>query len=269
MSNGTVGHRRLDLRSALTATVRALSRLWVSAGGALALCAFVWLAPLGVGLTGWSHIVWVTAAGLASLISVGALARLSITDDAASARTLGLGPAGLQVGKPELRLFGAGLLCLIFLAMILIVLALVVLAVFGTADLDLAAIQARDWSRVGAPWKLGLLVALGTIALAVPLLLAARLSLFVPATVGRRQMVSLNSMALTRGSVWPLLAGLIVTAAPKIAMLTLFGTGLMRGTVAEAAWTVVMIGLQLPLTFGFLGAVYRQLEDWTPVEPKA
>lgn len=268
MSHRDVGNRRLNLQAALGATLRALPRLWLGAGGALALCAVVWLAPLFVSLAGWATVAWAPAAVLTSLVALGALARLSIVDDVARARTLGLGPAGLQLGLPEARLTGAALLCLIFLAMIVSILALVVLAIFGTAELDVAAIQARDWARVGEPWKIGLLTALGIGALAIPLLLTVRLSLFAPATLGRRQMVSLNSMGIAYGSFWPLLAGLIVTALPKIILLTLIGAGVLAGETADIARVVVLLGLQAPLTLGFLGAAYRQLEYWTPEEPR-
>jgi hypothetical protein len=268
MSRKDVGGRRLNLQAALGATLRGLPRLWLGAAGALVLCAVVWLAPLAFAPTGWIGPIWAFAAGLATLVAVGALARLSVTDDLKAARALGLGPAGLQLGWPEARLLGAALLCLVFLAMILVVLALVALAIFGTAELDVAAIQARDWGRVGEPWKLGLLAALGVGVLLVPLLLVVRLSLFVPATLGRRQMVSLNSMGIAYGSFWPLLTGLVVTALPKIVLLSLIGTGVLSGVAGSVAWIVGLVALQLPLTLGFLGAAYRQLEYWTPEETK-
>lgn len=266
MSRKDVGSRRLDLQAALASTARALPRLWLGAGGALLLCAAVWLAPPFATLPGWSEPVWVFGAGLVAVIAVGGLARVSIADDLRSARTLGLGPGGLQFGWPEARLIGAGLLCLIFLAMMMVVLALVVLAIFGTAELDVAAIQARDWNRVGPPWKLALLAAVGIGAVLVPLLLVVRLSLFVPATLGRRQMVSLNSMGIAYGSFWPLLAGLVVTAVPTVAVLALIGWATLTHRVASVAWIVTLVGLQLPLTLAFLGAAYRQLEYWTQHE---
>jgi len=267
MSRKDVGGRRLNLQAALGSALRALARLWLGAAGALVVCLAAWLAPVFMSPAGWSVPVWAAATGITTLIAVGALARLSVTDDLRGARAMGLGPAGLQFGWAEARLVGAALLCLIFLAMIVVVLALVVLAVFGTAELDVAAIQARDWGRVGAPWKLGLLAAVGVGALLVPLLLAVRLSLFVPATLGRDQMVSLNSMGIAYGSVWPLLAGLVVTALPTIALLLLIGAGALTGQTATLVWIVGLVAVQLPLMLGFLGAAYRQLEYWTREEP--
>jgi len=269
MSRKDVGSRRLDLPAALGAAVRALPRLWFGGAGALVLCAVLALLPRFVGLSGWERPAWAGATAIASLIAVGALARLSIVDDIRSARSLGLGPAGLQFGAPERRLLGAALLCLIFLAMIMAVLALVVLAIFGTADLDIAAIQARDWGRVGEPWKLGVLAVLATVAAAIPILLIVRLSLFVPATLGRRQMVSLNSMGIAYGSVWPLIAGLVLTALPGAALGLSIALELIRGEIAAILSVAVLTGLQLPLVMGFLGAAYRQLEYWSPAEPKS
>lgn len=268
MSRKDVGGRRLDLRVALGRTLRVLPLLWQGAAGALVLCAAVWLLPVVWPPEGAGRWVWALGAGGSTLIALGAMARLSICDDLAGARALGLGPLGLQAKLPEARLVGAALLCLLFLSMIVSILALVVLAIFGMAELNVQAIQARDWVAVGAPWKLCVLAVLAIGAVAIPLLLIVRLSLFAPATLGRRQMVSLNSMGIAYGSFWPLLAGLIVTALPKIILLVLIGAGLTGGRVGQIVWVVGLVGLQLPLTMGFLGAAYRQLEYWSPGEMK-
>lgn len=268
MSRKDVGGRRLKLQVALGRTLRVLPLLWSGAAGALALCAIVWLLPAVWPVEGWAHGIWMLAAGASGLVAVGALARLSISDDVKGARALGLGPLGLQMRLPEARLLGALLLCLLFLSMIVSILGLVVLAIFGMAELNVQAIQARNWAGVGEPWKLGVLAVLAIGAVAIPLLLIVRLSLFAPATLGRRQMVSLNSMGIAYGSFWPLLAGLILTALPKIALLAMLANGLLTGVVGQIVCIVGLVGLQLPLTFGFLGAAYRQLEYWTPEETK-
>jgi len=201
-----------------------------------------------------------------TLIAIGALTRLSITTDGKQAKSLGLGPLGFQFGWPELRLVGAALLCLIFLAMIIALLGLAVLAIFGVAELDVAAIQARNWAAVGPPWKLAILAVIGLGAVMIPLLLAVRLSLFVPATLGRRQMVSLNSMGIAYGSFWQILGGLIVTTVPAIVLAVLLSSGVVGGVAAALVAKLVLIGLQLPLTLSFLGAAYRRLEYWSPDE---
>lgn len=268
MSHKDVGGRRLNLRVALGRTLRVLPLLWRGAAGALMLCAILWLLPVIGTFEGWTGWVWALAVGASTLVAIGALARLSISDDMAEAQALGLGPMGLQAKLPEARLLGAALLCLLFLAMIVSILALVVLAIFGMAELNVQAIQARDWAAVGEPWKLAILAVIGLGAVAIPLLLIVRLSLFAPATLGRRQMVSLNAMGIAYGSFWPLLAGLIVTAVPNLVLLTLIGTGVAAGRTVGVVWALGLIGLQLPLTIGFLGAAYRQLEYWFPEETK-
>ncbi|QTN18971.1 hypothetical protein HZ989_12115 [Brevundimonas sp. AJA228-03] len=269
MSHKDVQGRRLNLRDALLATARAMPRLWLWASGVLVAAVIAWVGPLFVALDAGIAPLTLGAAAVLTLMAVGALARLSISADAHAARALGLGPLGFQFGWPEPRLVGAALLCLIFLGMIVAMLGLVVLAIAGVAELDVAAIQARDWGAVGPAWKLAVLIGVGVGALLIPLLLAVRLSLFVPATLGRRQMVSLNSMGIAYGSFWQILGGLIVTAAPSVAVAILTGAGMMTGPLAEIIRVVVLCALQLPLTLGFLGAAYRRLEYWSPEEGKA
>jgi hypothetical protein len=269
MSHRDVGSRRLKLRRALGDALAALPRLWAGALGALALLALACLAPVLVDGLGGAVAGATGAAVVLGVVAVGALARLSITPDLKAARGMGLGPLGLQLKWPELRLIGAALLCLIFLAMILAVLGVIVLAIAGGAELNVEAIQARDWANVGAPWRLGVVGAVVAGALIIPLVLAVRLSLFAPATLGRRQMVSLNSMGIAYGSFWQLLAGLIIAGLPKIALIALIGSGTLTGTIATVVWVVGIVGVQLPLTMAFLGAAYLQLEYWSPEEGSA
>lgn len=268
MSRKDVEGRRLNLQAALGRALSGLPLMWRGAAGALGLCAVVWLLPMIVPPVGAATWLWGPAAFVVSLVAIGALTRLSISDDLGQAKTLGLGAFGLQTAKLEARLIGAFLLCLLFLTMILSILALVVLAIFGMAELNVQAIQARDWAAVGEPWKMGVLTLLAVGAIAIPLLLIVRLSLFAPATLGRRQMVSLNAMGIAYGSFWPLLAGYVVTSIPKIVLLVLAAMGLLSGPVGCVVWVVGIVGLQLPLTLGFMGAAYRQLEYWSPEEPK-
>lgn len=256
------GHRVLRLGETLSATVNALPRLWRGAWGAILAAALVWSAqPLVVGAAG---LIWAPFGLIATLVLAGALGRIAITEDLEQARRLGLGPAGLQLGRPELRLLGAGLLCAVFMAMILSVVALVLLAVFGMAELNAQAIEMRRWSAVGPVWKLVLLAAVTAFALFAVVAFAVRLSLFAPATIGRGHMVSLQSMSIARGAFWPLMVGLIVTAAPKIGLVLLWGAGLLAGTAGWIVFAVVLTGLQAPLTLAFVGAAYRRLEPAPP-----
>ena len=71
-------------------------------------------------------------------------------------------------------------------------------------------------------------------------------------------------MSIARGGFWPLLVGLVVTAAPKIALVLLWGAGLLSGTAGWIVFAVVLTGLQAPLTMAFVGAAYRWLEPAPP-----
>jgi hypothetical protein len=256
------GHRVLRLGETLRATVHALPRLWRGAWGAILAAAVVWgIQPLAAGA---ASLIWAPFGLVATLVLAGALGRIAITEDLPQARRLGLGPAGLQFARPELRLLGAGLLCAVFLAMILSVVALVLLALFGMAELNAQAIELRQWSAVGPVWKLALLALVTVFALFAVLAFTVRLSLFAPATVGRGHMVSLQSMSIARGAFWPLLVGLIVMAAPKIGLVLLWGAGLLSGTAGWIVFAVVLTGLQAPLTMAFVGAAYRRLEPAPP-----
>lgn len=252
----------MRLGETLSAAARALPRLWRGAWGAILLAALVWsVKPLAAGAAG---LIWAVFALAATLVLAGALARIAIADDRGEARRLGLGPVGLQFGRPESRLLGAGLLCAVFLAMILSVVALVLLAVFGMAELNAQAIAMRQWGAVGPAWKLILLAVVTAFALFAVTAFAVRLFLFAPATIGRGQMVSLQGMSITRGGFWPLLVGLTVTAAPKIGLVLLWGAGALSGTAGWIVFAVVLTGLQAPLTMAFVGAAYRRLEPAPP-----
>lgn len=251
------------VRQALSAAVAGLGRAWAEGWAAILVGAAVWGARPFIG-QGVQSIAWAVAAGAATLVLTGALARIAVSSDAASAKRLGLGPKGLQLRMTEARLLGAVLLCAVFMAMILSVVALLLLAVFGMAGLDAEAIRVRDWAAVGPGWKLVLLALLTGFALFAVVAMIARLSLFAPATVGRGQMTSLNAIGVVRGRFWPFLTGLVVTAAPKLGLLILSSAGLLSGAAGWVVWAVVLNGLQAPLTMGYLGAAYRRLEHGTP-----
>lgn len=255
-------NRQLRLGQALTATLPALIRTWKEAWGAVVVGAVVWSArPFVDGGLVWA---WTLAATAATLVLTGALTRVAVSRDPADARRLGLGPVGLQFAMPELRLAGAAALCAVFLAMIVSVAALVLLAVFGMAGLDADAIQARDWTAVGPAWKLTLLAVLTLGVWFAVIALIVRLSLFASATIGRGQMVSLTSMAITRGVFWPLFAGLIIVAIPKFVLIGLWAGGVLSGAVGWIVWAIVLNAVQGPLAVAYLGAVYRQVEILTP-----
>lgn len=79
-------------------------------------------------------------------------------------------------------------------------------------------------------------------------------------------MVSLHSIALSRGVVGPLVAGLVATAMPVLLLLMVTGAGWIGGAGAWIAWAAVLNLVQGPLTLGFLGAAFRRLEHLSPPE---
>lgn len=260
----THNDRHLRLGELLTDGLNRAVRAGFDAWAAILLGAVVWSAgPFAPDAARWP---WVFAGVIVTLVSTGALGREIVADDRSGALRLGLGPTGLQFGRPELRLLGAALLCTLFLTLILCVVALVLLATFGIAGLDAEAIRLRNWAAVGPAWKLGLLALMTVGTLCAVVVLAARLALFIPATMARRHMVSLQSIALSRGVVGPLAVGLILTAAPSAVLLVATGAGWIAGAGAWIAWAAVLNLIQGPLTLGYLGAAYRRLEPLSPLE---
>lgn len=256
--------RRLDAVASLRAGARALPRMYGGAWAALSFAVVAGvlpvIAPVPAGGT------WVVAAvqGLALLMAWGALTRIGLASSLDEARRLGLGPAGLQFNAGEGRILAALLLILVFLAILLTVLGLTLLGVAGASDLDADAIRARDWAQAGQPVQLALVAVVALLVVAVPLLFAVRLSLFAQASLGRRQVVSLNTLGIAEGSFWPLLFLLAVASLPKLVLAALGAAGLLGGAVAQIAWTLVLILIQAPFAAGALGDAYRQLEYWTP-----
>lgn len=243
----------LNLVEALGETLRGLAPAWRGAWGAMAVYVALTAVMIFMGDSSWRWLVAV-AAGAAGLALKGGLLRTALRKPA------GLGPAGLQFGKPEARLLGAALLCLLLIAMIVAVLGLVLLAVAGMAELDADAIAQRRWAEAGEAWKLAVVTLAGLGALFVVLSLFVRLSLYAPATVARGRMVSLDSFIIVRGAGWPLFAGLLLTSAPVIILALLASEGMLAGSWGALVWAVVLAGLQAPLTTGFVSAAYRRLD---------
>jgi len=261
MNRTHTDQRRLNVAAATLDGARAMPRIWRGAWAALAQVSVLAVAPALVTLTetaGIVHAVWLA---IAIWIAWGALSRVGAARSNVTAWAEGLGPGGLQFGKVELRLLAALLLNLIFIAMILTVLVLAALVVAGMAELDVAAIQARDWSAAGSPWRLGLVCVVGALTVWVPLIFVIRLGLFSQATVGRGHAVSLNTLGIAQGSFWPLALLFALIAAAVVALVAL---QVSAGVAGRIAGTVGLIWIAGPFAAGALGAAYRQLEYWTP-----
>lgn len=252
--------RWLDLTRALDWAGRVTVRAWTGAWGGLLFLSLLLLvpllAPLGLDLDGALGVAYGGLLTVASLVVWGALTRISVTDDLEAARRMGLGPGGIQFGALELRIVWALVLNLIFLSLIGCILALVTLAVFGMAELDVAAIQARDWAAVGPVWKLVALGLFSLFVLGLPLLLITRLSMFAQASAGRGRTTSLNTMGIGYGSFGRLFLVIFLFALALIAVLWL-------GWVSPFLIAFLLPWFWWPLSQGALGGAYRQLEYWT------
>lgn len=270
--------RSFSVLSALARAFAFVPKAWMFAWGALALLAAVLAAPFFL----VHHdprfmtvflILWPLASLLAGLVAGGALFRLGVGASVKEARRLGLGLGGLQLGRPEVRLFGAGVIVALFLATV--ALGFAVLGAFIYRASGLGSFALSDLCRGARNGDGGSILMAAYLALSAWMLvqLAVRLSLYKPATVARGRMVSLDSMSLAQGSLWRLLAGLIVVLAPAY-LIAAAHHGLVRAAAPPIAnlsparvWAVIeAVGLafvQAPLAAGFLSEAYKKLEYWT------
>lgn len=273
------GGRGLPVWACLGEAVRFVPRAWGGAWAALALIALaegasLVLSELGwLERNGWASALLVLAAVALALVVDGALYRLGVFG--AAARREGLGFAGLQFGRPELRLLAAQALIGLFLLMIAVA-AVVVLAVALTAaglgEVDFGKVASvADLRGLAGPVPLGVLGALVVGIATVFLLLTVRFSLYAAATVGRRSIVSLNALGIAEGAFWPLLFGLVLVSLPVLGLFAwqrcaagLTGRDLL---VFHGLQALAYAFVQKPLTAGFLSAAYRRLE-YAPAEPE-
>jgi hypothetical protein len=261
--------RSLPLGPAVGSALTFVPRAWVNAWGALVLMAGVlaapaWLPELDPGLRPWIRGLVPLLALLVGLMTDGALYRLGTAPTAAEARRNGLGLGGLQFGRPELRLLGAGVVAGLFIALVAAGLALVLIFIANATGFVFAPVEYRCCHGGRPGWGPAILLLLALWVLAQ---LAVRLSLYKAATVGRGRMVSLDSLSLAQGAFLPLLAGLILVSLPTAALMAwehgLFGAGFVMpfGSTAYAALRAAFLSLvQIPLAAGFLSYVYNKLE---------
>jgi hypothetical protein len=273
--------RSLPVGPALMAAAKGLPKAWVNAWGVLLLSAAVVAAPpfataLPSAARVWAAVPWLLVTGVVGLMLRGALYRLGVTASTAEARRLGLGLGGVQFGRPELRILGAGLLVALFVGLVL--LGLGVVFVFGltltgvkdAADLAPAAVIAA--ATRGEGWAIALSV-LAAASVWIIAQLGVRLSLFGAATVGRGRMVSLDALSLAQGVFWSLLVGLVAVMTPTL-VFAAWRAGLIGGAPAalpaigmlngSRVYAVIRaLGLtfvQAPLAIAFLSYAYNRLE---------
>lgn len=260
MPRDRADHRRLDAVAALTRAAGGLPRAWAGAWAVLAFASALIAAPVLVPLGGVAGLAYHGLLAATVLMAWGALTRIALGVGR------GLGPGGLQLGAGEARI-AAGLgLNLLFLGLVCAVLALVAVAAAGAAGLDLEAVRSGSWMREGATARTAALGLVGMVLVAAPLLMAMRLSLAAPASIGRGRLVSTNSMGVAHGAFWPLLALWLVIAAGWAALPALHARGGIDWTLARVIGALALPWLWAPISAGALADAYRQLEYWTPGE---
>jgi hypothetical protein len=92
-------HRRLDLPRAVAAALGGLPAAWMGAWGGLTLLSVLIAAPVFAPLEGWLSVAHGIVLAVACLSAWTGLTRIAVAGGAGSARRLGLGAGGLQLGR--------------------------------------------------------------------------------------------------------------------------------------------------------------------------
>lgn len=248
--------RRFSASDALAEAGRALPEMWRGAGPVLVLTAVLFVASRVAPAAGQGVLLGLS--GLAGLCAFGARTRIGLSG-LDGARAQGLGPGGLQLRRLEARLLGATLLVGLFMTIILSIVILAALALFGAAGLNAQAIAEGDWGRVGPAWKLALLTVIGLLLLALPTIMAVRISLYAQATLAWGRMTSLAATGCANGAMLGLWLGLLACAAPTLVWLAVVATLRLDAVWGWTGLALVATLVQGPLTSGFLGRAWRVL----------
>lgn len=268
MARDRADHRRLKVADAVVTALGGMPAAWTGAWGVLALLSILIAVPAVVPLEDWLGRAHAVVLGLAGLSAWTGLTRIAVGGGAGPARRLGLGAGGLQFGKAELRVAGGLALILLFLTIVGAVLGLVILAAAGAAHLDLTSLSMRHWAILGPSWTLALPAGVAVVLLGLMTLLITRLSLFAPASVGRGQTVSLNSMGIAHDAFWPLLAVWLIVAATAAVLPLADAQGWLAWPKSRLIAAAALPWLWAPFAANLLAAAYGQLEYWTPGEGK-
>jgi hypothetical protein len=274
--------------SAAEFTRDAARRVW----GALALMAFgvalVFASLRGRMSSGDSHDLWRSGGWTVLVVAAPLWAGLYRLELGGAARR-GLGPAGLQFGMAEVRLIvlsGAFLGASLFVWLPVVAISALVFVLFrgaGEASLGLLGQVRISFLIVAAIW----LAVLGGFAWA-----CARAAFAPAATVGKRRLGVQEAWALGRGRVATVLACWTLAQAPTALALALLGLmdsmqlkdpvagalgrwPMVDAAIGGAALGLVVAFVQLPLTVGVLGYLYRAQRErtrqltarWNEAEP--
>jgi hypothetical protein len=206
----------------------------------------------------WGSLLLVLAA---VTIALGALYRLALSQGTP-------GPAGLQWRRAEWRLSAVLALSLLFLSILGLLAFVVILAfAFAVASAGHGFVTALPMTWAGAVDGRGRVVmaVVWAVVLSGMAWAALRLSLAPATSVARERVQVLASWPITRGLVWPILAGqVLLGAAPLgVAAALLAGASRLVHPSPLALWSLglaaglAVAGVWLPLSAGLLAHIYR------------
>jgi hypothetical protein len=264
-----------SVAQALKAAVSFVPRAW---SGAWLVLGLLVLVSLGLPLIRVSQsislmvmpTVLVVVLFILKLIAQGALYRIALFGRDAKAEGLGFG--GIQVGRPELRLFWAAVVVSLFVLMIAMTIGIVFAIAFSMSgmaagyDSSLAAVCALVKRHSGEDYIFIVYILAAVCLLAF---LSLKLVLVPVANIAGRRLVTLNALGLTTGYVGRLFIGLVTLVLPflliGVAMAHYSGADMhvshMGGaTIALHSGLLILdiFGL-FPLIVGFLASAYRQI----------
>lgn len=180
-------------------------------------------------------------------------------------------PLGLQWGRLEGQLVAANLLITAIYAVVMFVCAFMILALFvgASQDTPLAKLDRplapEELMQLLTPEQQGTMLLGGIAAMAVCLLIWARLAMAGPTTAARQSVNVLNTVPTTKGSTLRLAALWLLVQAPIFFLqLTALQFGVLIGDPATGVVANLIVGLigvffATPILFGALAHVYRQI----------
>lgn len=180
-------------------------------------------------------------------------------------------PLGLQWGRLEGQLVAANLLITAIYAVVMFVCAFMILALFAGASQDTPLTKLdrplgpEELMKILTPDQQGMLLLGGLAAMAVCLLIWARLAMAGPTTAARQAVNVLSTVSMTRGATLRLAALWILVQAPIFFLqLTALQFGALIGDPATGVVANLIVGLigvffATPILFGALAHVYRQI----------
>ncbi|MDV6329626.1 hypothetical protein [Asticcacaulis sp. 201] len=240
---------------------RAWSGAWLALGLLFAIVGGAWLTMHHLPSPPLVCVALIAVILVLKYVAHGSLYRIALFGP--SAKDEGLGFGGVQIGRPERRLFLASVAIAVFFVMIAATLFIVFAIALSLSGLSqgygssLAAVQAIIHRHAGADVVFILyLIAAGLFLIFV----AVKFSLASAANIGQRRLVTLNALGLTSGNVGKLFIGVTIILLPfvLVAMLAAFAPSNGRRIVH-----LVLIGLNvfvlLPLIVGFFASAYRQI----------